>query len=322
MKIKQEILDSLPEWAKETPFQIKSIAIKDACQAVQNAKKKYLQTGKVQEVKFKSRKNRNECIYIPKSAVKKDSFYKRKMKQINFREEIGKAHFDCRVVYQQGRFFLSKPEGKPVKRPENQRNDVVALDPGIRTFQTFYSKSNCGKIGEFDFGRIARLCHHLDDLISRMSKANSRPKKRMKKAADRMRWKIKDLISEIHHKSANFLCTYFETIVIPPFETSQMVIRLQRKLRSKTVRAMLNWSHYQFRKLLKYKAERMSCAVIEQNEAYTSKTCNCCGYVDEKLGGRKFFRCRSCKAHMDRDFNGARGIFLRALGDSPWLHVV
>ncbi|WP_372371592.1 RNA-guided endonuclease InsQ/TnpB family protein [Candidatus Uabimicrobium sp. HlEnr_7] len=320
MKIKKQILDDLSEWSKETPFQIKSIAIKDACKAVQNAKKKFAKTGKVQEVKFKSRKKRDECIYIPKSAVKQDSFYKRKMGKLLLREVVGKAYFDCRVVFQQGRFFLVKPEGKPVMKPENQRSDIVALDPGVRSFQTFYTKHSCGKVGCGDFGRIVRLCHHLDQLTSRISKAKSRRKKRMKKAADRMRWKIKDLISEIHHKTANFLCKHFEIIIIPPFETSQMVLRSKRKIRSKTVRAMLNWSHFKFKNTLKSKAELLSSIVIEQNEAYTSKTCSSCGYVKENIGGHKFFNCSSCKKRIDRDFNGARGIFLRALGDNLWLH--
>jgi putative transposase len=101
-----------------------------------------------------------------------------------------------------------------------------------------------------------------------------------------------------------------------------MISRSKRKIRSKTARAMLNWSHYKFRNILKNKGERMSCVVMEQNEAYTSKTCSSCGYVKENLGGQKYFNCPSCKKRMDRDFNGARGIFLRALEDNPWLHSV
>lgn len=39
--IKTGIINDLPEWAKEVPYQIKSIAVKDACEAVQNAQRKY-----------------------------------------------------------------------------------------------------------------------------------------------------------------------------------------------------------------------------------------------------------------------------------------
>ena len=58
--------------------------------------------------------------------------------------------------------------------------------------------------------------------------------------------------------------------------------------------------------------------VIEVNEAYTSKTRSWDGRVKENLGGASVIRDGSGFG-MDRDVNGARGIFLRALGDSPFL---
>ncbi|EGJ31976.1 hypothetical protein LYNGBM3L_31550 [Moorena producens 3L] len=39
LAIKTDILNSLPEWCKTVPYQIKSIGIKDACTAVIEAKK-------------------------------------------------------------------------------------------------------------------------------------------------------------------------------------------------------------------------------------------------------------------------------------------
>ena len=58
--------------------------------------------------------------------------------------------------------------------------------------------------------------------------------------------------------------------------------------------------------------------VLEVNEAYTSKTCSWDGSVEQNLGGRAVIRYESGFG-MDRDVNDARGIFLRALGDSPFL---
>ena len=54
------------------------------------------------------------------------------------------------------------------------------------------------------------------------------------------------------------------------------------------------------------------------NEAYTSKTCSWSGEIIRNLGGRKVVR-GSDGVSLERDINGARGIFLRALGDSPIL---
>lgn len=311
--IKTEIIHSLPDWAKSTPYQIKSIAIRDACNAVKAAKKKFLQTGKVQKVKFRSRRKRLDSIFIPASAVSAASVYPTLLGNSlrpsePFPENV--TH-DCRLVNDRGRYFLSVPIDTTPVQPENQRLGVVALDPGVRTFQTFYSPSLAGKFGFNDFGHIVRLCFYLDDLYSKISKAKCRQKKRMRQAAFRIRTRIKNLIDEIHHKAAHWLCTMFDVILIPTFETSQMV----SKLHSKTARAMLTWAHYRFKQFLTQKAVELKAAVIEVSEAYTSKTCSRCGSI-QGIGSRKVLSCR-CGLKIDRDYNGARGIFLRALGDTP-----
>jgi len=41
MEIKLWLLKDLPEWCDGVPFQVKAIAVKDACQAVKNAKAKW-----------------------------------------------------------------------------------------------------------------------------------------------------------------------------------------------------------------------------------------------------------------------------------------
>ena len=67
--IKTDLMHDMPEWSKEVPYQIKSVAIRDCCQAVSNAKKKFKQTGKFQEVKFRSKKRGDNNLFIPQSAV-------------------------------------------------------------------------------------------------------------------------------------------------------------------------------------------------------------------------------------------------------------
>ena len=46
-------------------------------------------------------------------------------------------------------------------------------------------------------------------------------------------------------------------------------------------------------------------------EEYTSKTCSKCGEINEKLGGKKIFKCEKCQLQIDRDFNGAINILLK-----------
>ena len=138
---------------------------------------------------------------------------------------------------------------------------------------------------------------------------------RLKKAQQRLRMRIKSLIDEMHHKVAYFLTTRFNEVYIPTYETSQMVTRMNRRINSLTARNMLTLGNYRFKRFLKQKGELHSCKITEGSEAYTSKTCSYCGKI-HNIGSKKQLKC-SCGANVDRDLNGARGIYLRALAVTP-----
>jgi putative transposase len=321
--IKGRILNDLPEWSKPVPYQIKSIAVRDACIAVREAKVKYSKTGQVQQVKFKSRKNPIQSCYIPKSAVSAKGIYDTKLGKLKFSEALPETFGDCRIIVQQGQYHLCLPVDAP-KHPAENQGRVVALDPGVRNFLTLFSENSFGWIGSGDIGKIQRLCYHLDDLISRLTRAKSKAKQRMKKAANRIRLKIRNLIDELHHKTARFLVKNFDVILLPTFEVSQMTIHTSRKLRSKSVRQMLNWAHYRFELFLKHKAAEYNKIVLDVSEAYTSKTVSWTGEILNNLGGKKVVT-GSDGFRLDRDLNGARGILIKSvvekfsttLGDTP-----
>ena len=133
-----------------------------------------------------------------------------------------------------------------------------------------------------------------------------------------MRVRITNLINELHHQAARFLVDNFDLILLPTFETSDMVQRGKRKIRSKSVRSMLTFAHYRFQQFLLWKAGETGKQVLLVNEAYTSKTCSWNGEIIAKLGGQRWIQS-SDGFRVERDINGARGIFLRALGDTPSL---
>jgi len=54
-------------------------------------------------------------------------------------------------------------------------------------------------------------------------------------------------------------------------EVSQMTIKSSRKLRSKSVRQMLNWAHYRFEMSLKHKAVEYNKVVVDVSEAYKAQ---------------------------------------------------
>ena len=79
---------------------------------------------------------------------------------------------------------------------------------------------------------------------------------------------------------------------------------------------MLHWARNRFKQTLKFHGLKRGATVIDVSEEYTSKTCIKCGHVYQNLGGSKHFKCPHCGHSMPRDWNGALGIFLKALRDT------
>ena len=315
--IKTGILHDLPQWSKKTPYQIKSVAIRDACKAVSNAKIKCSQTGEVQHVSFKSKRSSSDSIFIPKSAIKERGPYHTKLGDLRITETLPNTICDSRLLKENDKYYLciSYTVTTPKRKPNGR---VVALDPGVRTFLTYFHEHGFGWLGHHAINRIQRLCSYLDDLLSRASKATRQARKNMRRAANRTRNRIRNLVDELHKKVARYLVDNFDIILLPTFETSGIVMRGKRKLRKKSARQMLTLSHYRFKQFLKHKAKETGCLVIDVCEAYTSKTVSWNGEMSPTLGGKKVIK-DSAGLKMDRDLNGARGIFLRALVDEPWL---
>ena len=137
----------------------------------------------------------------------------------------------------------------------------------------------------------------------------------MKRAWHRMIRRLRNLIQDVHRKACKYLCESYDVVFVPVFNTQDMVLRMTRRIGKSTSRAMLTWSHYRFRQMLKSKAEVTGTRVIEVTEEYTSKTCTSCGNVKRNLGGNKIYRCGRCGLVADRDENGARNILIKSLVD-------
>ena len=318
-----------PEW-ESVPYQVKRTAVRDACRSMSNVKRfnKLLAAAKARgerlgedfaELHFRSRKNPRQSCYIPDDAVTGHGVYHTILGPLQMAEPVPTGHKESRLIKERGRYWLAVPYPAQCDIETPSGDGVVALDPGVRTFLTFFSETECGKIGYWAFGRIQRLCHWLDKLIGRTATEPDRlRRRRMRRAQTRLRQRIANLVDELHWQAARWLTSNYKVILLPKLDTKDMTRRAGRRIRSKTARMMLTLRHHEFRQRLLWKAWQRGVLVIEVGEAYTSKTCSWDGSVREDLGGRTVIRDVGGFG-MDRDVNGARGIFLRALGDSPFL---
>ena len=318
-----DLLKSLPEWTAKCPRHIRVGAVVDAQKAVTAARRKWKETGEPQRVTFRRKKNNTKSFYLCAQFIKANGFYVRLLGDMKMTEPLpakpqGKGKKadrdheaevkDSRVVMENDRFYLNVSYIERTK-PRDASGDIVALDPGVRTFMTFYSEKAFGWIGNEAINRIQRLCQHADNLYSRATQVKRPLRRTLRKCAQKIQVKIRNLVNELHKKVAHFLVNTFDIILLPTFETQQMTRRGARKIRKKTVRQMLTLSHYKFKVFLKQKAQEFGVQVIDADEAYTSKTISWTGDIVEKLGGAKVITDEHGN-RCDRDLNGARGIFI------------
>ncbi len=239
-------------------------------------------------------------------------------KGLYYSESLPEVIRDSRLVWEYGDWWLIVATTERLKTSENQAQSMVALDQGIRTFVTFYSPHRSGKIGEDAQTILFKYFIALDKLISKKSRCQNHLKiKSYQKAIKRLRQRINNLVKELHYKTAHYLCQNFDVILLPTFETQQMVAKAKRKIRSKTVRAMLGFQFYQFKQRLKWVALKLGKVVVDVTEEYTSKTHPQNGIINCQLGGAKTIKLLDGST-SDRDIVGAFNILLKFLvGDTP-----
>jgi len=304
--IQKDLLKDPPEWAADVPYKIRQMAIDDACLAVKAAKKKYVCTGRIHRVGFRSKRDRNDSFYVPKDAVRDDGVFPNSFSGWHVTEKVGVPESDCRMIHERGKFWLCVPVNKKIQKPDTQRLARISLDPGVRTFLTGYTDSGYLHFGENDFQLVFKELLRMDRMIS----AGQR---RYRKAIDAVRFRVANLVIEMHSRIVSWLCKTFDTVVIPPFSASPKMLS---RLRSKTCRSLLTWAHARFLRRLRDKCEELSVNLVIQSEAYTSKTCSACGRI-RNIGSARRWKCPGCCRTWDRDENAARGILLRALVDQP-----
>ena len=323
------------KWLKKVPYDTRDLVLK---QLSSNFKTNFtlLKRKKIKffVMGFKSKKSPYQSCFVDKRALDLQNLkiFKRRLKHpFKVRNRIkrwvseNKCESSCILKREKNRYYLCLPMKKINERePESplkfqhQPYTRVALDPGVRTFQTFYSDQGiAGKIGDSVCEKLIDIGLLQDNLQSKIRSVKSkRTRYNLKKRCFLLRTKIKNIVNDLHWKTCHYLCTTFKHILLPSFEVSNMVRKdipeRARKIRSKTVRQLLSLSHYAFKEKLRFKADCMGCQVDIVDEAYTTKTCGDCGSL-KNMGGLKIYDCNECGFKLDRDYNGARNIFLKYL---------
>lgn len=212
---------------------------------------------------------------------------------------------DTRLKKENNEWFLCiscDVQGHDLEKKEK----TCALDPGIRKFQTIYSEDTVITI-EPDKKKIRRVYATLDKFQTLKDTKQIRQRAYNKKRC-RLQSKLSCYVNEMHYKTIAFLTNNYTSILLPSFESQDMV--QSKKLAKIVKRDMMNFSFYKFQQRLIHKCTLLKhCNVTIVNEAYTSQTCGHCGNL--KKTSAEIITCDNCQKIFDRDVNGARNIYLK-----------
>ena len=299
-------------------------AYKKACETRTAVIKKRLK-GEKSELNFMSRCASSQYFVAPRLSPKKEIF-PRILHGCRWSETVpdeakGKTTI---VTYTNGQWFASVRQEQAVPKQKLEHLSVVALDPGVRTFQTAFSDQDASQYGDkFVESKLVPLMLRLDHLLSLRDKLLNEDKSKQwvqdrlkycKSLIHKIRVRHQNLVADLHRRVAYDLVSNHDVILLPSFETQEMSQKSnetrKRFIRRKTVRGMLALAHYKFKLTLKWMARKYGKTVIDVNESYTSKTL-WDGSILNNLGGKASILFQGKR--VNRDIHGARNILIRFL---------
>jgi len=243
------------------------------------------------------------------------------------------------------KYYLYIPFEKETKDIDN-RHKVIALDPGEKTFLSFYSLNSYGKIGDNMRTKIIPMQREIRKLQSAIDIGKNKKgkklknKSRLRKKINKKYLKIHNKVHELHKKAAKYLCENYENIILPDFKIKPMIsnkkeneekerirkiedieeankerreLKKKIKMSNESKFVLERLSHYKFKLYLKAKAEEYKTIVYDVIESHTSQACTICGELSKTYDKNRIKICDNCNSRIDRDVNGSRNILIKAL---------
>jgi putative transposase len=189
--------------------------------------------------------------------------------------------------------FSYEMEIKPIDRIRA----VVGVDLGIKTLATLSSGQIFANPQPYrqSQARLARL----QKAASRKVKgSNNRRKANMKVAKQHA--KTANIRKDTLNKLTTHLAKNHSQVVIEDLNISGM---MKNHCLAKSIADL---GMYEFRRQLTYKCELYGSELIVVNRFFpSSKTCSCCGHIQDMPLKERVFNCQQCNASIDRDLNAA-----------------
>ena len=117
------------------------------------------------------------------------------------------------------------------------------------------------------------------------------------------------MIDEIHWKTITDIISFNDVIFYGNINSHDIVKNSNNTYLKRDINDL---KFYLFKQRLIFKSLIKNKYVILVNEAFTSKTCSCCG-SRYNIGSSKTYNCSNCKTTIDRDINAAKNILIKGI---------
>jgi len=204
------------------------------------------------------------------------------------------------VSEQAGHWYVSVLLEQERLVPENA-GPVVGVDLGIKRLATLSD----GTIVEHlrPLKRRLKKIKRLQRAVSRKQKGSNNRKKAARKLGKQHR-KVAHQRTTTLHQVTSRLAKTKSVVVIEDLHVAGLLKNHH------LAQAIGDVGFAEFRRQLEYKAAWYGCRLLVAERWFaSSKTCSCCGWMDESLTlADRIFRCQACGLVIDRDLNAAKNL--------------
>jgi putative transposase len=220
-----------------------------------------------------------------------------RLKERGYLPTGGVAILSAMVSEQAGHWYVSVQVEQERAVPENT-GPVVGIDLGIKSLATLSD----GEVipNPRHLKRRLKKLKRLQRVVSRRQKGGKNRKKAVRTLAKQHR-QIKNQRRNTLHQMTTRLAKTKSVLVIEDLNVVGMLKN------HRLAQAIGDVGFYEFKRQLLYKAAwNGSRVILADRWEPSSKTCSCCGWIDEELTlSDRTFHCQQCGLVLDRDLNAA-----------------
>jgi IS605 OrfB family transposase len=305
------------DWELSFSKEVRSNAVNKVCESYKTATAN-LKAGNIKsfDISFMKKNSRRKCVEFSSSQInfrnnrivitcfKEHSEFKISTKMIKkLKKHDIVPETNCDLVYVKGSYFLMVPVKIEPEEFNNETERYCSVDPGLVKFATTF-----GNTGVYEYKHNRELLKRLNAKIKSLKDARTRKFDYKKRTRKRHLKKI-DYTDQLHWRFINNILSNHDVVFFGDIKSHDIV----NKGSNKTLNQEFNdIKFYRLKQRMKYKATLLGKKVIYINEFLTTKTCSCCGKINEPENSR-VYDCKYCGEISDRDINSAKNILLKGM---------